>query len=136
MSLEEHQFSCRVYYEDTDLGGIVYYANYLKFIERARSEWIRSLGIDQLTLKDDYRMIFVVSRVEADFLLSAKYDDILSIITRVQKLTSVRIVLNQEIFRKTKLLFRSVVSIVPISSKGSVLRLPEDIRQLMRGSHI
>ena len=136
MSLEEHQFSCRVYYEDTDLGGIVYYANYLKFIERARSEWIRSLGINQLTLKDDYGMIFVVSRMEADFLLSAKYDDILSIITRVQKLTSVRIVLNQEIFRKTKLLFRSVVSIVPISSKGSVLRLPEDIRQLMRGSHI
>jgi len=136
MSLEEHQFSCRVYYEDTDLGGIVYYANYLKFIERARSEWIRSLGINQLTLKDDYGMIFVVSRMEADFLLSAKYDDILSIITRVQKLTSVRIVLNQEIFCKTKLLFRSVVSIVPISSKGSVLRLPEDIRQLMRGSHI
>ncbi|MDA0362319.1 MAG: YbgC/FadM family acyl-CoA thioesterase [Proteobacteria bacterium] len=133
MSLEEHQFSCRVYHEDTDFGGIVYYANYLKFIERARSEWIRSLGIDQLTLKDDYGMIFVVSRVEADFLLSAKYDDILSIRTRVQKLTPIRIALNQEIFCQTKLLFRSVVSIVPIGSKGSVLRLPEDIRKLMGG---
>ena len=57
-----HQFDLRVYYEDTDFGGIVYYANYLKFIERARSEWVRELGIDQIALKDQQKIVFAVRR--------------------------------------------------------------------------
>ena len=60
-----HEFNLRVYYEDTDLAGIVYYANYLKFIERARSEWVRDMGIDQVRMKADLGKIFAVRRIEA-----------------------------------------------------------------------
>ena len=63
-----HSFPIRVYYEDTDLAGIVYYANYLKFIERGRTEWIRSLGVDQGRLKREEGIVFAVRRVEADYL--------------------------------------------------------------------
>ena len=68
---DEHRFSVRVYYEDTDMGGIVYHANYLKFIERARSDWVRGLGVDQVAMKED-GIAFAVRRVEADYLMAAK----------------------------------------------------------------
>ena len=58
----------RIYWEDTDAGGVVYYANYLRFIERARTEWVRSLGVDQVRLKKDDGVVFAVRRVEADYL--------------------------------------------------------------------
>ena len=64
--MTSHRFPIRVYYEDTDLAGLVYYANYLKFIERGRSEWVRELGIDQAALKAETGAVFAVSRVEAD----------------------------------------------------------------------
>ena len=63
-----HIFPIRVYYEDTDMAGIVYYANYLRYIERARSDWVRGIGIDQLAMKDA-GLVFAVRRVEADYLL-------------------------------------------------------------------
>ena len=66
-----HRFPIRVYYEDTDMAGIVYYANYLKFIERARSEWVRELGIDQVQMKAE-GVVFAVRRVEADYLAPAR----------------------------------------------------------------
>ena len=66
---------CRVYYEDTDLAGIVYYANYLKFIERARTEWVRGLGVDQVALRAEHGIVFAVRRVEADYLRPARFDD-------------------------------------------------------------
>lgn len=70
-----HRWPVRVYYEDTDLAGIVYYANYLKFIERARTEWTRAIGIDQTRLKAEEGAVFAVRRVEADYLQSAVFDD-------------------------------------------------------------
>ena len=72
-----HQFPLRVYYEDTDLAGIVYYANYLKFIERGRSEWLRALGIDQARLRAESGHVFAVRRVEADYLRPARFDDLI-----------------------------------------------------------
>jgi len=70
-----HLFDLRVYYEDTDFGGIVYYANYLKFIERGRSEWVREMGVDQLAMKRNEGVVFAVRRVEADYHSPAHYDD-------------------------------------------------------------
>ncbi len=90
-----HSHALRVYYEDTDLAGIVYYANYLKFIERARTEWVRTLGVDQGRLKDDEGIVFAVRRVEADYLRPAKFDDELAVETRVEAITGARIVLEQ-----------------------------------------
>jgi acyl-CoA thioester hydrolase len=73
----------RVYWEDTDAGGVVYYANYLKFLERARSEWLRSLGVGQNELAAGHGVLFVVRRVEADYLRPARFDDHLRVTCRL-----------------------------------------------------
>jgi acyl-CoA thioester hydrolase len=77
--LTPFSFPVRVYYEDTDRGGVVYYANYLRFFERARTEWLRSLGIDQERLAENERIGFVVVRAETDFKLGARLDDMLDV---------------------------------------------------------
>ena len=124
-------FSLRVYYEDTDFGGIVYYANYLKFIERARSEWVRSLGIDQSDLKADRNMVFAVRHLVADYLAPAKFDDVLQIITLLQSKTAARLILKQDIFRDKELLFSARVTLVALTQSGKPTRLPAEIRFLV-----
>ena len=89
--MADHKFELSVYYEDTDLAGIVYYANYLKFIERARSEWVQALGIDQMRLKAEYGVVFAVRRIEADYLQAAKFGDWLQVRTRVLEITGARV---------------------------------------------
>lgn len=123
-----HSHPIRVYYEDTDLAGIVYYANYLKFIERGRSEWVRSLGIDQSRLKAEHGIVFAVRRVEADYLRPAKFDDELTVLTRSQAIGGVRIVLEQEVLRGAEKLFAAVVTLVCLTDSGAAGRLPPDIR--------
>ena len=120
-------FQCRVYYEDTDLAGIVYYANYLKFIERARSEWVRNLGLDQNVLRKDHGIVFAVRKVEADYLKSAKFDELLLISTELQKKTRVRLNFSQEIYRDSDLIFRANLVIVPLSVAGRLVKLPKII---------
>ncbi|SFR57745.1 tol-pal system-associated acyl-CoA thioesterase [Litoreibacter janthinus] len=127
-----HIFSCRIYYEDTDLAGIVYYANYLKFIERARSEWVREIGVDQVALKAEQGIVFAVRRVEADYLSPAKFDDVIAVETRVQDISAARITLTQDVSRGGVALFRAVVTLVCLGADGRPTRLPADIRQLMQ----
>lgn len=107
-----HRFPIRVYYEDTDLGQVVYYANYLKFIERGRSEWLRELGIDQQRLIRDEGLAFVVRRVEADYLRPARFDDTLEVVTTLTSATGSRIQLDQAVTRDGETLFRSTVTLV------------------------
>ena len=123
-----HRFPIRVYYEDTDLAGIVYYANYLKFIERARSEWVRELGIDQVEMKAE-GLVFAVRRVEADYLLPAKFDDQLIVETTIDEGSGVRLVVRQEVKRADVSLFVAIVTIVCIQANGAVARLPAAIRR-------
>jgi acyl-CoA thioester hydrolase len=122
-----HLHPLRIYYEDTDLAGIVYYANYLRFIERARTEWVRSLGVDQVVLKDQ-GIVFAVRRVEADYIFPARFDDVVEVRTVVQGMTGARIVLGQDIWRGDQRLFASVVTLVAMSDKGTPTRLPKGIR--------
>ncbi|MDV7271629.1 tol-pal system-associated acyl-CoA thioesterase [Thioclava sp. A2] len=124
-----HEFQLRVYYEDTDLAGIVYYANYLKFIERGRSEWVRSVGVDQAALKRDHGIVFAVRRVEADYLRSAKFDDLLTVRTDLVAETGARITLDQSIWRGEERLFEAQVVLVCMTEEGSVARLPAEIRR-------
>ncbi len=128
-----HRIQMRVYYEDTDLAGIVYYANYLKFIERARSEWVRELGIDQVALKSDLGVVFAVRRVEADYLAPAVFDDLIDVETRTKAVSGARMTLFQDIFRGEAVLFRSVVTLVCLGADGTPQRLPADIRRLIGG---
>lgn len=125
----KHLFPLRVYYEDTDLAGIVYYANYLKFIERARSEWVRALGVDQTRMKADHDLVFAVRRVEADYLRPAVFDDELIVETSLESSSAARIVLQQNVKRADELLFASVVTLVALTSSGRPTRLPADVRQ-------
>ena len=124
----DHHFGLRVYYEDTDLAGIVYYANYLKFIERARSEWLRGCGIDQGALRGAGR-VFAVRRLTADFLTPARFDDVLEVYTEFTAATGARIALSQEIRRHETPVFRARVEVVCLTGQGAATRIPADIRQ-------
>ena len=118
-----HSFPLRVYYEDTDLAGIVYYANYLRFIERARTEWLREIGLDQIALKAA-GTVFAVRRIEADYITPARFDDMLDVQTDVAARTPARIVLRQQVLRDGLLLFDARVTIVAIGASGRPQRLP------------
>lgn len=124
-----HSHSLRVYYEDTDLAGIVYYANYLKYIERGRSEWVRSLGIDQVALRDTSGVVFAVRRVEADYLRPAKFDDLLQVETTLRRVSGARLEVKQVVLRDHERLFVAFVTLVCLGSNGAATRLPVEIRR-------
>lgn len=124
-----HSHPIRVYYEDTDLAGIVYYANYLRFIERARTEWVRALGVDQVRLRREEGIVFAVRRIEADYLKPAKFDDMLTVITRPATATGARIVLEQDVMRDGERLFAALVTLVCLTDAGAPARIPAEIRQ-------
>ena len=124
-----HEFRVRVYYEDTDMAGIVYHANYLKFIERARSDWVRGMGIDQNALRDNEGVVFVIRRIEADFRASARFDDALTVTTRVQAVSGVRLTLHQEVRRAGEVVFSADVVLVSVTLDGQPVRLPEQLRR-------
>ena len=123
-----HRFALRVYYEDTDLAGIVYYANYLRFIERARTEFVRARGVDQTALKAAEGIVFAVRHLEADYLSPAKFDDELVVETSVEAMTGVRIVLRQTVLRDGEALFSALVTLVALTETGQPARLPANIR--------
>ncbi len=126
-----HRFTCRVYYEDTDLAGIVYYANYLKFIERARTEMVRALGVDQAAMKRDAGIVFAVRRVEADYLSPARFDDLLEVTSTPETLTGARLVLRQEVLRGGTPLFSARVTLVALAQDGRPARMPAEIRRVL-----
>ena len=108
----------RVYYEDTDAGGVVYYANYLKFFERCRTEWARSLGCDQATLLRDEGIVFVVRSVAVDYLAPARLDDLLDVRLAPEKIGRARFDLLQSASRNDTLLVTGRVSIVTVRVTG------------------
>jgi len=93
------EWPVRVYYEDTDAQGVVYYANYFRFLERARTEWLRSLGVDMVALQAEERRIFVVAEVNARFLAPARLADDLVVTARLTNLSRVSFDIEQKIFR-------------------------------------
>lgn len=122
-----HTHQIRVYYEDTDLAGIVYYANYLKFIERGRSEWVRTLGVDQARLKATGGGVFAVRRVVAEYRAPAVFDDLLDVHTRYISHSGARLVLHQSVMRGEKLLFEAEVTLVCINDAGRPTPLPDKL---------
>lgn len=126
-----HRWPIRVYYEDVDLAGIVYYANYLRYIERARSEMVRAAGVDQTAMRAD-GLVFAVARVEADYLRPAKYDDELVVETEVSRVTAARFEMIQTVTRGQDRLFRAVVTVVCMDLSGRPQRLPPVIWHIGR----
>ena len=124
-----HTLPLRVYYEDTDLAGIVYYANYLKFIERGRSEWLRALGFDQAAMKAAGDGVFAVRRVVADYLAPARFDDLLQVTTTYTSHKAARLVLAQSVTRDTQTLFQAEVTLVCLADTGRPQALPKALLQ-------
>jgi len=125
-----HLFPVRVFYEDTDMGGVVYHANYLRYIERGRSDWVRQLGIDQNAMKAD-GIVWVVRRVESDFLAPARFEDELMVETVATKVTTARLVMEQVVKHGDRVIFRAVVTAACMNAAGKPVRLPAEIRALM-----
>ena len=122
-----HALPVKVYYEDTDMGGVVYYANYLKFIERARSEIVEELGVDQHAMKDA-GLVFVVTRVVADYLAPARMGDKLVVKTAHQAPSPARWVFDQQVWRDETCLFKAEVTAVCMTLAGRPARLPAELR--------
>jgi acyl-CoA thioester hydrolase len=122
----------RVYYEDTDAGGVVYYANYLKFCERARTEWLRTLGVSQQALIDEQRLAFVVRSLQADYLASARLDDTLTVVTRVATLRRASILFEQQVMRGQELLFTTRVLLASIDlHRQKPVAIPASLHALL-----
>lgn len=128
-----HHLPIRVYYEDTDAGGIVYYANYLKYMERGRSDFLRALGVDQRALMDENAggpLFFVVRRVELDYLRPAKFDDMIEVRTRFAAVAGASALMEQEVWRADELLARGCVTLAAIGKDGAPRRFPRPLRHI------
>ena len=126
-----HRFPLTVYYEDTDMAGVVYYANYLRYIERARSEIVEQMGLDQNEMRAQ-GIVFVVTRVEADYVSSARMGDRLEVVTTHQAASAVRWTFDQEVRRGGDLIFRAHVVAVTMTTGGKPVRLPAKIRATLK----
>jgi acyl-CoA thioester hydrolase len=111
------------------MAGIVYYANYLRYIERARSDWVREIGIDQLEMKAA-GIVFAVRRLSADYFSPARFDDKLQVRTKVTLLRPARMVMQQQVCRDETVLFAADVTIVCIGADGKPARFPAKLRSL------
>jgi acyl-CoA thioester hydrolase len=130
---DTHILPVRVYFEDTDFTGLVYHANFLKFCERGRSDFIRMLGIDHRSLanpKEGEPSVFVVRRIEVDYLKPARIDEVLEVVTRCAEMGGATLVLSQEVRRDGVALARLKVSVVLVSEAGK----PQRLGKLVRGA--
>jgi|SRR5689334_8993989 len=125
----EHRYPVRVYYEDTDAAGIVYYANYLKFAERARTEMLRSIGVGQQALRENQGVAFAVRRCNVDYMAPAKLDDVLEVRTRITGLRGAAIEAEQIVARDNDQLVRLNVMLVCIGPGGNATRIPKPVMQ-------
>ena len=118
----------KVYYEDTDAGGIVYYARYLHFIERARTEMIYDhLKLNHKQLRDQFNAIFVVRECNIKYLKSSNFEDNLEVKTKIMKKSPVRLNLLQEVVRNNEILVTAQVELAVIDSNGAISKLPKDL---------
>jgi acyl-CoA thioester hydrolase len=126
------EWIARVYFEDTDSGGVVYHANYLKFMERARTEWLRKLGLNQIKLKQENKVMFVVRKIDIQYKIPARFNDELLIQTDCVKTTDYSIMLKQNILRDKQTITEGSVEIVCINSDlFKPVRIPKMAKQLM-----
>jgi acyl-CoA thioester hydrolase len=130
-----YSFPVRVYFESTDAGGVVYHAEYLKFMERARTEWLRHLGFDHQALARNHRMIFVVTSMAIDFARAARLDDTLAVSVRLESLGKVRCVFAQEVRRDDEVLVRAKVTVASVAAEGfKPVEIPDALRRKMEAA--
>ena len=126
----------RVYYEDTDAGGVVYYANYLKYIERARTEHLRELGFELATIANESGLVFVVKSVKADYLLPAFLDDTIEVQTSIELVKHASLIFAQKItnIEKNTVLFEAEVKVVSVLKNNlKPCAFPQEIMEKLNG---
>ncbi|MBU6468623.1 MAG: tol-pal system-associated acyl-CoA thioesterase [Betaproteobacteria bacterium] len=124
--------TCRVYYEDTDAGGVVYHANYLRFMERARSEWLRERGFDPHNLKEQYQLLFVVRSIEIKYLAPAILADLLTVSAELLSLDRGLLTFDQRVWRGEQELSRAQVRVVSVSTETfKSINVPNSMKQAL-----
>ena len=130
-----YSFPVRVYFENTDAGGVVYHSEYLKFLERARTEWLRHLGFDHQTLGRVHKIVFVVSSMTIEFAKPARLDDAIAVSVQVESLGKVRCVFQQEIRREDEVLVRAKVTVACVTAEGfKPVEIPEALKRKMEAA--
>ena len=135
-SILTHKNNVRVYYEDTDAGGVVYHANYLKYAERSRTEMLRKYKIEQEVLKNNYSIKFIVKDLFIEYYKAAILDDYLTIKSLIIKISSAKIKMEQEIYRKNTLLAKINITLGSINLKGKPSRLPKFVLNILSAGQI
>ena len=125
------KYKFKIYYEDTDLGGVVYYANYLKYLERARSEAIYSLGLTNIKLQKDYGALIIVKSCNIEYKKPAKFEDELEIISSVLSKTKTSFIMNQIIKRRDEIISEADVQLVTVNKEGKPVKIPEILEKFL-----
>ena len=118
----------KIYYEDTDSGGVVYYANYLKYLERARSEALHSLGLSNKQLLKDYRSLIIVKSCNLDYIKPAMLEDILLIESQVKSMSKTSITMNQIVKKNDVIITKAEIVLVIVNDKGNPVRIPKILK--------
>ena len=125
-----YEYKFKIYYEDTDSGGVVYYANYLKFIERARTEIIKSLGFSNNNLREKFNLFFIVKYCNINYRKPAKLEDELIVFTSVVSLSKTSLVMKQDVKKHDDLVAEAEVCLVAVDMKGKPTKIPEELKKL------
>ena len=129
--VKEFKFNTKVYYEDIDAAGIVYYANYLKFLERARSEAIYSMGLTNKKLLNDHGIIIIVKSCKIDYKKPAKFEDSLEIISKIKTIGKSSFTMEQIIKRKEEIISESEIVLVTVNTEGKPIRIPDILNKFL-----
>jgi len=132
MSEGIHQFPVRIYYEDTDHGGVVYYANYLKFMERARTEFLRHLGLELDELESTFGILFAVTEVHVHYRHPARFNDAIIVESRLMEARGARLIFRQNIYRNNEILLEGEIRLACMDRASHPQRIPEDVLRRMQ----
>mgnify|MGYP001460759114 CR=1 FL=1 len=130
--MQEFKYKVKVFYEDTDAGGVVYYANYLKFFERARTEAIAEIGLSNKKLLDEFGVLIIVKSCNIDYKKPAKLEDQLEIKSIISSISNSSFKMTQKAFRDDDLLTSSEIHLVIVDKKGKPSRIPDELRKKIK----
>ena len=126
---KKFSFTVKIYYEDTDAGGVVYYANYLKFLERARSEAIYSLGYTNSSILEQFGVLLIVKSCNIEYRKPARFEDTLEIISEIKSFTKTSFLMKQIILRNNEIISDAEIHIVSVDKNGKPSKIPEDLKK-------
>ena len=126
---KKFNFKIKVYYEDTDAGGVVYYANYLKFLERARSEALYNIGFTNSGLLESHNLLLIVKSCNIEYKKPAKFEEILEIVSEVTSFTKTSFIMKQNILRDNELITIADIHLVAVDKKGKPSKIPDELKK-------